>query len=85
MKFQPYDSALGIKCASFSNNGELLAIGSYDEKIRLINLVSLRLVVELEHKAQITSYKDLVVYREEEYKDMHISSKLTTKCLQMTI
>lgn len=81
MKFQPYDYALGIKTASFSHNGDLLAIGSYDEKVRIINLISLRLVVELDHKLSMNTNKDLVIYREEEYKDSHISSKFTTKCI----
>jgi hypothetical protein len=50
LKYQPYDYALGIKVVDFSKRGDIIAIGSYDEKIRLINLITLKLITELEHK-----------------------------------
>lgn len=37
LKYEPYKWALGIKTVKISNNSLLIAIGSYDEKIRLIN------------------------------------------------
>jgi WD40 repeat protein len=80
MKFQPYDFALGVKSLEFSKRGDILAVGSYDEKVRLINLVSLRLITELDHKPQLTQYKDIIVYKEEEFKDKFAGQKLITKC-----
>lgn len=53
MKYQPYDYALGIKNVQFCHSGDLVAVGSFDEKIRLINLISLRLITEFEHKASL--------------------------------
>jgi hypothetical protein len=37
LKYEPYNFALGIKSVKFSNNSLFLAIGSFDEKIRLLN------------------------------------------------
>lgn len=34
---EPYTAALGIKTVSYSHNSLLLAVGSFDEKIRLFN------------------------------------------------
>lgn len=50
MKFEPYTYALGIKVSKFAHQSDLVAVGSHDEKIRLINLLTLRIVTELEHK-----------------------------------
>jgi WD40 repeat protein len=37
LKYEPYNFALGIKTVKFSNNSLFLAVGSFDEKIRLLN------------------------------------------------
>ena len=59
----------------------MIAIGSYDEKIRIINTVSMRMITEFEHKALLSQYKDIVViYKEEEYKDNFIGARTVTKC-----
>lgn len=43
----------------------MMALGGHDEKIRLLNLLTLKLIIELDHK--IT--KDTLIYKEEEYAD----------------
>lgn len=59
----------------------MIAIGSYDEKIRIINTVSMRLITEFEHKAVLNQYKDIVViYKEEEYKDNFVGARIISKC-----
>ena len=40
MKYEPYNYALGIKAADFSHNSLFLAVGSFDEKIRLLNAIT---------------------------------------------
>lgn len=37
LRYEPYNFALGIKVVKFSNNSLFLAVGSFDEKIRLLN------------------------------------------------
>eukprot|EP00825_Cyclidium_porcatum_P005999 TRINITY_DN12947_c0_g1_i4.p1 TRINITY_DN12947_c0_g1~~TRINITY_DN12947_c0_g1_i4.p1 ORF type:complete len:438 (+),score=78.06 TRINITY_DN12947_c0_g1_i4:103-1416(+) len=81
-KYQPYDFALGIKYVAISNNSSITAIGSYDEKIRLVNNLSLKLITELEHKSNLGSYQNLVIYKEEDFKDnqqLSLNNKTTTR------
>ena len=42
MKFEPYNYSLGIKVSRFANQSDLVAVGSNDEKLRIINLLTLR-------------------------------------------
>lgn len=37
LKYQPYTNALGIKTVEFAHNGRFMGVGSFDEKIRLLN------------------------------------------------
>jgi len=68
-KHQPYENALGIKSVEFSQNGQFLAVGSYDQKARIFNHISWRLITELEHKTQMSEGAELHVYKEEEYRE----------------
>lgn len=47
----------------------MTALGSYDDKIRLINNLSQKQITELEHKSNLGSYANLVIYKEEDFKD----------------
>jgi hypothetical protein len=38
-----------------------VAIGSYDEKMRLLNCLTWRLVKEFEHKTNLSEYDDFVI------------------------
>lgn len=43
----------------------MICLGGNDEKLRILNLLTLKLIVELDHK--IT--KETIIYKEEEYAD----------------
>jgi WD40 repeat protein len=58
-KFQPQKWSLGVKTLNWSPSGQLLAIGSYDQKVRLLNHITYSMIMELEHPLKISS-KDLV-------------------------
>lgn len=58
-KYQPYKWSLGVKTVSWSPNGQLLCIGSYDSKVRLLNYITFKLIMEFEHPTKINS-RDLV-------------------------
>ncbi|KAI8077860.1 WD40-repeat-containing domain protein [Halteromyces radiatus] len=62
--YSAYEHGLGIKCISWHD--ELLAIGSYDEKVRLINTCSWQLVTVLSHSNVIkpNSQSSLMIYEE---------------------
>ena len=47
-KYEPYNYALGIKSVEFSHNSLFLAIGSFDEKIRLLNCLTWQEIGDLD-------------------------------------
>lgn len=64
-KFQPYQSALGIKTVNFSNKADFLAIGSFDEKARILNCLTWKLIIEFEHPSAIND-QNISFFKEEE-------------------
>ncbi|KAL3853022.1 hypothetical protein ACJMK2_016608 [Sinanodonta woodiana] len=62
-KYSAYEYALGIKCLQWSPTSQFLAIGSYDERVRLLNHVTWKTVATIDHPENIES-KNLVVYKE---------------------
>lgn len=48
-RFQAYEGALGIKMVRWSPSGQFVAIGSYDQKARIINHLTWRPVEEYSH------------------------------------
>ncbi|EAS04393.2 WD repeat WRAP73-like protein, putative (macronuclear) [Tetrahymena thermophila SB210] len=81
-RIQPYEYALGIKCVELSNTPNFVAIGSYDEKIRLVNTLTWKIITELEHKANIKEYSNAVVYREQNstlLNAQHLVDRTTTQ------
>ena len=68
--YNAYDDGLGIKRVSWSPSGQFLAIGSYDQKCRLLNYYTWKPLIEFAHPKQLTP-TDIVVYKEID----HCSSK----------
>nr|XP_056721358.1 WD repeat-containing protein WRAP73 isoform X2 [Euleptes europaea] len=60
-----YEWSLGIKSVSWSPSSQFLAIGSYDEKVRILNHVTWKKISEFEHPITVASPKT-VVYKETE-------------------
>ena len=48
-RLEAYSHALGVKSLSWSPNGTLLAVGSYDQCARLVSPVTWKPVVVLKH------------------------------------
>uniref|UniRef100_A0A8B9HQF0 WD repeat containing, antisense to TP73 n=1 Tax=Astyanax mexicanus TaxID=7994 RepID=A0A8B9HQF0_ASTMX len=65
--YSAYEWSLGIKSVAWSPSSQFLAIGSYDEKVRILNHITWKKLIEFEHPATITSSK-AVVYKEVEKK-----------------
>ncbi|XP_068771845.1 WD repeat-containing protein WRAP73 isoform X2 [Struthio camelus] len=63
--YQAYEWSLGIKSIAWSPSSQFLAIGSYDEKVRILNHVTWKKITEFEHPATITNPKT-IVYKEVE-------------------
>ena len=62
-KFEPSQWCLGVKCAQWSPSGQILAVGGYDQKVRLLNYITYRVIKEMEHPVKISS-QDLVIFKE---------------------
>lgn len=63
--FKAYEYALGIKSVCWSPSSQFLAIGSYDEKVRVLNHITWKMVVEHSHPPLLDN-ASVVVYKEVE-------------------
>lgn len=63
--YSAYEQALGIKSVTWSPTSQFLAIGSYDQKVRLLNHVTWKTVAEWSHP-QSVDHSNAVVYCEVE-------------------
>ncbi|XP_075695518.1 WD repeat-containing protein WRAP73 [Rhinoderma darwinii] len=61
--YSAYEWSLGIKSVAWSPSSQFLCVGSYDEKVRILNHVTWKPIKELVHPATIVNPKT-VVYRE---------------------
>lgn len=52
--YQAYDIGLGIKNCVFSPNGHYLAVGYYDQSVRLFSQLTWKLITDFQHKAVLT-------------------------------
>lgn len=63
--YSAYEWSLGIKSVSWSPSSQFLAIGSYDEKVRILNHITWKKIAQFEHPSSMSNTK-AVVYREVE-------------------
>uniref|UniRef100_A0A8C4ZKC0 WD repeat containing, antisense to TP73 n=1 Tax=Gadus morhua TaxID=8049 RepID=A0A8C4ZKC0_GADMO len=69
--FSAYEWSLGIKSLAWSPSSQFLAIGSFDEKVRILNHITWKKITEFEHPATICSPKT-VVYKEVEKRPVRL-------------
>uniref|UniRef100_A0A3P8TAM6 WD repeat containing, antisense to TP73 n=1 Tax=Amphiprion percula TaxID=161767 RepID=A0A3P8TAM6_AMPPE len=62
--YSAYEWSLGVKSVSWSPSSQFLAIGSYDEKVRILNHITWKKITQFEHPAIIDNTK--TVYKEAE-------------------
>ncbi|XP_043531980.1 WD repeat-containing protein WRAP73 [Chiloscyllium plagiosum] len=63
--YSAYEWSLGVKSVAWSPSSQLLAIGSYDEKVRMLNHVTWGKLAELEHLPTIRNPKSITAQRME--------------------
>ncbi|DAZ96823.1 TPA: hypothetical protein N0F65_007084 [Lagenidium giganteum] len=71
-KYQAYENALGLKSMAWSSSGQFIALGSYDDHLRVLSHLNWKPMVELDHTTIATklgrSNQHAVEY-EEHYAD----------------
>ncbi|GBG89539.1 hypothetical protein CBR_g49329 [Chara braunii] len=74
-KYQAYENALGVKGVMWSPSGQFLAIGSYDQAVRILNYLTWKPLMEHVHPQTIRGPSTVVVYKEvEETRDFDAST-----------
>ena len=78
--YSAYEHALGVKTVTWSPSSQFLAIGSYDEKLRILNHLTWRAVAEHTHPVNIdvSTSCGLVVYKEIEDNPRHMMTQVTS-------
>lgn len=80
--YNAYHWALGVKAVAWSPSSQFLAIGSYDQKVRILNHIIWRSVAEYSHEELLTK-SNFVMYKEMEKlwgaRGLRLGSTTTTK------
>lgn len=63
---EPHHYSLGLRSVCWSPSGQFLAIGGYDQKLRLLNHMTWKTIAELDHPGIIESQVGVAIYREVE-------------------
>ncbi|XP_060787460.1 WD repeat-containing protein WRAP73 isoform X3 [Neoarius graeffei] len=81
--YSAYEWSLGIKSVVWSPSSQFLVIGSYDEKVRILNHITWKKLVEFEHPVTVANPK-VVVYKEVEKKPVVGIEDLSNHHITMT-
>ena len=74
---EPYATGLGITKGVLSNNGKILAVGFYDNKVRLYNPYTWKMISELNHNLTSITNNDMAnVFKEEELNNAILGNKM---------
>lgn len=66
LKYQAYESGLGVKTVSWSPCGQFLAIGSYDQMLRALNRLTWKVFAEFTHLPNVRGSSNAVIFKEED-------------------
>uniref|UniRef100_A0A672YH74 WD repeat containing, antisense to TP73 n=1 Tax=Sphaeramia orbicularis TaxID=375764 RepID=A0A672YH74_9TELE len=59
--YSAYEWSLGVKSVTWSPSSQFLAIGSYDEKVRILNHITWKKITQFEHPSTINNTKAVSV------------------------
>ncbi|KAK9699303.1 hypothetical protein RND81_08G166000 [Saponaria officinalis] len=66
LKYQAYESGLGVKSISWSPCGQFLAVGSYDQTLRVLNRLTWKVFAEFTHLSNLRGSSCAVVFKEDD-------------------
>lgn len=61
-QYTAYEDALGVRKVKWSPSGQLLAIGSYDQKVRILNNLTWSVISEYDHPTDIRAEKAVSIW-----------------------
>lgn len=61
--YSAYDFALGVKSCAWSPSNQFLAIGSYDQQVRILNNITWKVVSDFKHPPKLTN-TNVLIYEE---------------------
>ncbi|GAB4821177.1 hypothetical protein N2152v2_008223 [Parachlorella kessleri] len=64
--YQAYSEGLGVKSLAWSPSGQLLAVGSFDQEVRVLNHVTWNPLARFAHPANVSGPPTVVAYSEVE-------------------
>lgn len=82
--YSAYDWSLGIKSVCWSPSSQFLAIGSYDEKVRILNHITWKKIAQFEHPATLDNTK-ATVYKEVERRPARSSEEILSQNITSSI
>ena len=86
--FRPYENALGVKTFAWHPASHLLALGSYDERARLLNSLTWQRIAECAHPSDVRAAfsEEAVVWKEpaEDEPGGYVASRLPCKVASLT-
>lgn len=76
--YSAYEFGLGIKTVKWSPSSQFLAVGSYDQKVRLLNHYTWKPIIEFSHPVNLT-YPDISVFKEHDEREIRYDPKSLAK------
>jgi WD40 repeat protein len=83
-QYTAYEYGLGIRTVSWSPESQLVSIGSYDQKLRLMNPLTWKVIKELDHGVN-PNPKVTVIYREVDDENLRQSKCNIRVCKMLKI
>ncbi|KAF3336298.1 WD repeat-containing protein WRAP73 [Carex littledalei] len=63
-KYQAYESGLGVKTVAWSPSGQFLAVGSYDQQVRVLNHLTWKTFAEFMHMTTLRAPCNATIFKE---------------------
>eukprot|EP01112_Ceratiomyxa_fruticulosa_P007573 TRINITY_DN1970_c0_g1_i3.p1 TRINITY_DN1970_c0_g1~~TRINITY_DN1970_c0_g1_i3.p1 ORF type:complete len:452 (-),score=74.72 TRINITY_DN1970_c0_g1_i3:49-1404(-) len=76
-RYQAYENALGIRTVQWSPNSQFVSVGSFDQKLRILNHITWKILAEFSHPQELLknpTFANVIVYKEVGVENSPVSS-----------